>query len=92
MSFIYPRNKSRIYVPREITGQLGSTIFEAAHRRPETTIFWHIDNQYIGKTKNIHQMGLSPSIGDHELVLVDENGEYLRISFRIISGNKPDTD
>ena len=89
MSLIYPRDYARIFVPRELIGEMGKTVFEVAHRHPGTTVFWHIDNQYAGMTKNIHQLGLSPSEGDHILVLVDEHGEYLKIRFRIISGNQP---
>ncbi len=86
MALIYPKNYSRIYVPREINGEMGQSVFEVAHRNPSTAIYWHIDNQYIGMTRNIHQMGIRASPGFHDLVLVDENGEVLKIRFEVISG------
>ena len=87
MALIYPRNYSKIYVPREITGEMGKCVFEVAHRNPGIKIYWHIDDQYVGMTRNIHQMAISASKGFHTLVLVDENGEVLKIRFRVISGN-----
>lgn len=87
MALIYPRNYSRIYIPRELNGEMGRTVFEVAHRNPGVTIFWHIDDEYIGKTKNIHQLGILAKTGLHHLVLVDENGEILKISFEVISKN-----
>lgn len=86
MALIYPRNFSRIYIPKEINGEQGRSVFEVAHRDPATTIYWHIDGRYIGMTKNIHQMGITAPAGFHDLVLVDENGEMLKIRFQVISG------
>jgi penicillin-binding protein 1C len=88
MALIYPKNYSKIYVPHELTGQPGRSIFEVAHRNPSTTIYWHVDNEYIGMTRNIHQMGIASGTGIHSLVLVDENGETLKIRFEVISGNQ----
>ena len=63
-------------------------VFEAAHRKPNTEIYWHIDNKYVGMTKYIHQLELQPSIGKHTLTLVDENGEILIRHFEIIDKKK----
>jgi len=86
MALIYPRNYSRIYVPREINGQTGRAVFEVAHRDPSLTIYWHLDNQYLGMTRIINQMAIAASPGFHDLVLVDEKGALLKVRFEIISG------
>lgn len=85
MELIYPKQLSQIYVPVELDGRVGKTIFEAAHRRPGSTIYWHIDDEYVGSTTGIHQMGLSPEVGEHVLTLVDESGESLSQKFEIVS-------
>lgn len=89
MGLIYPRDKSLIFIPRELDGNLGNTVFEAAHRIPNSTIFWHLNGEYISQTKHIHQLAVSPEAGNHILTLVDENGEVLTCSFRITSHKNP---
>jgi len=77
MQLIYPRQLTEIYVPIGLDEKMGSTVFKVAHRHPEQKIFWHIDNEYIGSTQSFHEMGLSPSMGEHVLTLVDEEGGRL---------------
>lgn len=84
MQLIYPKNPTRIYVPVDLDGQLGSTVFQVAHRAPETEIFWHLDGAYLGKTKTFHQMALQPPVGKHLLVLVDASGYRLERGFEIV--------
>ncbi len=84
MGLIYPKNNSQIYVPIEIDGEKGRTIFEATHRNTNTRIYWHLDDNYIGETKEIHQLSLNPPVGKHRLMLVDENGISLEIGFEVI--------
>ncbi len=88
MEIIYPKQFSKIYVPVELDGKLGKTIFQVAHRGANSTIYWHLDEFYIGCTKVTHQMALSPDEGIHTLTLVDETGESLVQKFEIVSGKK----
>jgi penicillin-binding protein 1C len=88
MELIYPVKDARIYVPLEIDGSRGRTIFTAAHRKPGTKIFWHLDDEYIGTTTNFHQMAFSPATGKHLLTIVDENGESISREFEILDKGK----
>nr|WP_238354468.1 penicillin-binding protein 1C [Fulvivirga marina] len=85
MEVIYPKKNSIIYIPKELDGSLGSAVFEVAHRRPETTIYWHLNNQFVGATTRIHQLSVSPPAGNYELTLVDDKGKYIAQKFKIIS-------
>jgi penicillin-binding protein 1C len=84
MEIIYPKQTTTIYVPVEIDGTPGKTIFEVAHRNPSTIIYWHLDDQYLGSTRNFHQMALYPAAGKHLLYLIDENGGRLEQYFEVI--------
>ncbi len=84
MEIIYPQADAKIYVPLEINGERGKTVFTAAHRRSGAKIFWSIDDQYVGTTQNFHQLGLNPSPGKHILTLVDENGVSVSREFEIL--------
>ncbi len=88
MQLIYPKNPTRIYVPVDLDGKLSSTVFQVAHRIPETEIFWHLDGAYLGSTKTFHQMALQPPIGKHALTLVDADGYRLVRTFEIIGKGK----
>jgi penicillin-binding protein 1C len=84
MEVIYPKNGAKIYVPIEADGTRGRMICNAAHRQPGMKIFWHLDDQYVGETKDFHQMALSPSPGKHILTLVDGNGNTVSIGFEVL--------
>lgn len=84
MEIIYPEADAKIYVPLEISGEKGKTIFTAAHRRNGAKIFWSLDDEYIGTTQNFHQMALNPSPGKHVITLVDENGVSVSREFEIL--------
>jgi penicillin-binding protein 1C len=85
MDLIYPKLNAKIFIPRDLDGKSGSTIFELAHRNATTTVYWHMDGEFIGSTKKIHHMALNPAQGKHVLTLVDESGETLERQFEIIS-------
>lgn len=84
MAVIYPKRLSRIYVPIEIDGEVGKTVFEVTHRDKTAHVYWHLDNAYLGETSGIHQMELAPGAGHHQLTLVDEQGNSVSRSFEII--------
>jgi len=85
MELIYPKHTATIYIPYDLEGKKSKVVFEAAHRKPNTTIFWHLDDQYIGSTCHIHQLGINPSCGSHTLTLVDEYGNTLSKHFKVIN-------
>ena len=89
LSLIYPRGNGSIYIPVELDGRRGRTVFEAAHRDPRLLIYWHLDQEFLGATRDIHQMALAPEPGLHTLTLVDENGERLEQAFVVLSQDKP---
>lgn len=85
MDLIYPKVNARIFIPRQLDGQPGSALFEAAHRYHQATIYWHLDGEYLGSTKGVHRMAINPKSGKHMLTLVDEQGEVLERNFVISS-------
>jgi penicillin-binding protein 1C len=84
MEIIYPQVDAKIYVPLEVSGEKGKTVFSAAHRKTGAKIFWSLDDNFIGTTQSFHQMGLNPSAGKHIITLVDENGLSVSRQFEIL--------
>ncbi len=84
LAVIYPDEGSSIYVPFDLDGQRGSLVVHAFHRLRNIEVHWHLDGTYLGSTIDLHQRSIEPSIGDHELILVDANGETLRRRFKVL--------
>ncbi len=84
LQLIYPKDKTTIYIPIDLDGKESRTVFKAAHRRPETKVFWYIDKEYLGNTEHFHQMELNPPEGEHLLTLVDAEGNRVQQYFEII--------
>ncbi len=85
ISLIYPGPRSQVYIPVQLDGERGKTVFEAAHRDHQAAIHWHLDSTYLGTTREIHTMSLSPAPGRHKLTLVDESGEQLLRWFEVLA-------
>ncbi len=86
MDLIYPKLNARIFIPRQLDGRLGSALFEVAHRNQQTTIYWHLDGNYLGSSKGTHRLAVTPLPGKHTLTLVDEQGEELENVFSVVDG------
>jgi penicillin-binding protein 1C len=84
LAWVSPKEGAILYVPFEMDGALGRVVFEAAHREPRTTVYWHLDGEYQGQTRDIHEMALAPAPGIHVLTLVDGNGESVERRFRAL--------
>lgn len=87
IEFLYPNAESRIYIPIDLAGKKGRVVFEAAHTRQDAAIFWHLDGGYIGRTTVFHQQALDMEPGQHEITVVDQEGNYSTRRFEILGKN-----
>jgi penicillin-binding protein 1C len=85
MEFLYPNAAGRIYIPVELDGNKGRTIFEAVHRNRDARIFWHLDGTYLGSTGTFHQMSLDVPPGPHVVTIVDGSGNRLSRAFEVLA-------
>ncbi|MCK0123365.1 penicillin-binding protein 1C [Gelidibacter sp. F2691] len=74
MEFIYPKENNTIFLPKDFDGQTNDLILKVAHSKPETLIFWYLDERYLGSTKDIHEFAMKPQRGKHTVTVVDEFG------------------
>ncbi len=79
--FVYPQANSRIFVPKVKTGEYQKVNLEAAHSHKDSTLFWYLDNSYLGTTNGQHQLDISLETGWHSLYVIDEVGNEHQISF-----------
>jgi penicillin-binding protein 1C len=85
MAIIYPRPGSKIYVPYEWDKKKSRAVFSAVHRSETADVYWHLDQEYLGKTHEFHQMEVDPKPGKHTLVLQDEFGGMATTTFEVLN-------
>lgn len=78
----YPINNSTIYLPIDIKGKLNS--FQAKAVSDDKIIYWFLNNEYLGKTEEEHQMDIITSPGRKELNLISSEGISKEVNFKII--------
>jgi penicillin-binding protein 1C len=88
LALLYPEPNARVLIPRELDGQRGRTVFEAVHRRRDATLYWHLDDRYLGETHTFHQQSLDIDPGEHILTVVDDEGERVARRFQVIATRK----
>ncbi len=87
MEFIYPRQWNNVFIPTYLDGTPGEVIFELVHRQKKATVFWHLDEKYMGTTTEIHQFALNPEKGWHIINVTDNLGNQLSKRFQIVNEN-----
>ncbi|MCH5220705.1 MAG: penicillin-binding protein 1C [Muribaculaceae bacterium] len=83
MKFIYPANGTTLSLPKTHDGSSSEIICKATHNNPLAELFWHLDNDYIGSTTDIHQINISPSTGTHRLSIFDHTGSQQSIEIMV---------
>ncbi len=84
MAIIYPKNGNEIFLPKDFNNTQQKIVLKATHSNPNTTIYWHLDNKFIGTSVKKHKKELYINPGKHLLTLMDENGEIEIVHFRIV--------
>ncbi len=83
VEFIYPASGSSLILPRQLNGQVEGVVFRVAHHRSDATLWWHLDETYIGETRFLHELRLAPSPGKHTLTVVDGEGNTASVRFTV---------
>ncbi len=79
MRFIKPKHNTTITLTKNVEGEQNSAIFEIAHKKSDTEVFWYLDNEFLGATKNFHELAISGKKGKRLITAVDEDGNDVRI-------------
>lgn len=83
MDFIYPKNGSSITLTKGFNGKTNELILKLAHAKPETEVYWYIDETFVGQTRNFHEMAVLPSKGNHTVMVLDAYGNEIAVSISI---------
>ena len=85
IGLLYPQDGNQIYIPIDLNGERSHVVLEAVHRRADATLYWHLDDHYLGQTRHFHQWPLQTQAGEHVLTLVDDHGQRLLRRFTVLA-------
>lgn len=85
ISFIYPTEHLKIYLPEDGSGERNNSIFKASHQNPNAKLYWHLDESYLGMTSGEHNMAITSKAGLHKVTVMDEDGNASTISFEMVA-------
>lgn len=83
IAILYPEHQAVLYLPKGFSGEREKVVLKATHSRPDATLYWHLDDVYLGETHQIHQMACFVEPGNHILTLMDEAGNRRSILFEV---------
>ena len=83
MEFIYPSSGTTLYLPRQLSGQVEGAVFRVAHHTSDATLWWHLDQSFVGETRFLHELRLAPAPGRHTLTVVDQDGNTTTVRFTV---------
>tara|TARA_R110002049_G_scaffold71830_7_gene184711 strand:+ start:84 stop:2444 length:2361 start_codon:yes stop_codon:yes gene_type:complete len=78
MEFIFPKKNETILLPKDFDENINEVVFQLAHRSPETTVFWYLNQEFVGKTETFHQLAIRRKPGTYTLTATDEDGNEAR--------------
>nr|WP_313789682.1 penicillin-binding protein 1C [Allomuricauda koreensis] len=89
MEFIYPKKNEEVLLPKDLGNSITEIIFKLAHQRADSTVYWYLDETYIGTTESFHELIYQAKSGSYLLTVVDDQGNRIKqkISIKQASEN-----
>ncbi|MFY9242479.1 MAG: penicillin-binding protein 1C [Polaribacter sp.] len=77
MKFLYPTEKSTIFLPKDFDGKQNELILKVAHSNKDAVLYWYSNTTFLGTTKEIHNLAVIPKIGDFKFTVMDNFGNEI---------------
>jgi len=87
LQMIYPKNGSKLFLPRNLNGTKNEVVFKLAHTKSNELVYWHLDGNFMGTTKGTHSRVMFTEVGIHKLTVIDTDGNEVITEFEIIDIN-----
>ena len=85
MGFIYPpADYFKFYIPYKLNEEKSKLIFSATHQQSNQSLFWHLNDEYLGMTETFHEMPFEIGAGQHVMLIKDRNGTEKKVRFEVI--------
>ncbi|WP_299671561.1 penicillin-binding protein 1C [uncultured Polaribacter sp.] len=78
MKFIYPSEKSTIFLPKDFDGKKNEIILKVAHSNKEIMLYWYLNKTFLGTTKELHEFAIDLNSGDYKISVTDSFGNEIK--------------
>ncbi len=85
VAITYPTDGARIFLPRDLDGTTQNIVVRAAHRDGEGSLFWYLNDEYVGPTESDHTRAFELPAGTHTIAVIDRHGNTATASFHVAS-------
>jgi len=83
MEFIHPKAGEAILIPRTPGTPSKDILMQLAHLQGDATVYWYLDDTYMGKTEHFHELILDIEPGEYLLTAVDDRGNRIQQSLQV---------
>lgn len=88
MDFLYPKRNETILLPKDLGNKTSDIVLKLAHQQSNAIVYWYLDETYLGKTENFHELILDIKPGDYVLSATDHLGNRLVQSIQVRLASK----
>lgn len=83
MEFIFPKKNQAIVLAKDFNSELNEIVFKVAHSQPTTSLYWYLDDHFVGHTSDFHEIAILPKPGEYLLTVMDQEGSEIKQRIRI---------
>tara|TARA_R110002050_G_scaffold296167_1_gene455813 strand:+ start:6200 stop:8518 length:2319 start_codon:yes stop_codon:yes gene_type:complete len=84
LDVLFPMEGEKIFIPKKLAGEKSELIVEAVLRDANSRMFWHLNGEFLGETKDMHTKALNLVPGEYKLWLEDEKGHNYQRKFTVL--------
>jgi penicillin-binding protein 1C len=84
MEFIYPKANEAVLLPKDLGTKTKDILLKLAHQQNNATVYWYLDDTYMGKTENFHELILDIEPGEYLLTVVDNSGNRIQQKLEVL--------
>lgn len=85
MDFIYPSRHMDIYLPKNRFGERTEVVFAVAHADTDASLYWYMDDEFIGETQTFHTITSKPKKGKHSITVIDHKGRSIKRNIEVMN-------
>jgi len=83
LQLLYPLPGSRLFLPRDYDGKGQDLILRAAGPA-KGEVHWYVDQHYMGRTTERHQLPVRLGPGAHRVMVLDADGHSASVAFEVM--------
>ena len=85
MEFVFPtKNHTKISLTKGVDNQLNPIVLKATHATANATVYWYLNNKFIGSTTQYHEKEMLPKKGIYTVLIIDDFGNETKKMIEVL--------